>query len=99
MYKTICVVLNLKELEDLNEIERQILLICGDATKLSTNCHVPLKAIKIRLRNTHPKVFKKAFNTLRSNGFIIKHPVSRAGVTYKLSPKGLKAINTLLRDS
>lgn len=85
----------MKELEDLTEIERAVLLACCNANNFSLGSHVSIERIMRRLdKKIQRKYAKKDFKKLISNGFIVKHP-TRGSMTYELSPKGLKAGNKL----
>ncbi len=84
----------MKELRDLTRIERMILLAFCDANNWSLSSHVPLEAVKRRIKNINPKVINKVIKLLNSNGFIIKHP-TRHRITYHLSKKGLQAGNQI----
>lgn len=87
----------MKELEELTDIEKAVLLACCNANKFSLSSHVPKEAIMRGLRNLPPKYRKKGFNVLLTNGFIIKKPTG-GQKTYRLSTKGLKAGNRLKED-
>ena len=84
----------MEELEDLNAIERSILLSCCDANKFSLGSHVPIEAIK-RKTKINPKDVKRILKTLVSNCFISKHP-TRGAMTYQLTKKGMIAGNQIL---
>lgn len=81
----------MKELEDLTETEKAVLLACCDANNFSLGSHVPIEAIAKRVQDyVSGKFFKKAIRVLLSNGFIIKHP-TRGKITYSLSRDGRDA--------
>jgi len=88
----------MKELEDLTEIEKAVLLACCDANNFSLGSHVPIEAIKRRIGGIEGKNKAKYINNvitkLLSNGFIIKKPTKNQ-TTYQLSKKGLEACNKL----
>lgn len=84
----------MKELEDLTILEREVLLVFCDANIFSLSSHIPLEAVKRRLRDLSPKLVKKAINLLLTNGFIMKHP-TRHRITYQLTKKGLHSGNQI----
>lgn len=84
----------MRELEDLDDIDKAILLACCDANKFSLKCHVSIPVILKKLENRLAPYFKKRFKKLCSDGFMVKHPVGHK-TTYNLSKKGLKAGNQL----
>ena len=81
----------MKELEDLTEAERLVLLACCDANKFSLSSHVQLETITRRIKGLSGKYVKKVIKLLLSNGFIRLHPVGRSKKTYQLNRKGLNA--------
>jgi len=88
----------MKELDDLNTFEKSILLVCCDANNFSLRSHVPIEAIKRRIRNVPDKYIKKSIRILFSNGFIVKHPTGRSRNTIQHTKKGLKAGNLLKKE-
>jgi predicted transcriptional regulator len=87
----------MKELEDLTDIEKAVLLACCDANGFSLGSHVPIEAIKRKLHNIQAKYLNKAEKKLLANGFIVRHP-TRNQMTYQLTKKGLEAGNKLKED-
>lgn len=81
----------MKELEDLTEAERVVLLACCDANRFSLNSHVQLATITKRIKGLPGNYIKKVIKLLLSNGFIRLHPVGRSKKTYQLNRKGLNA--------
>ncbi len=88
----------MKELEDLDEDEKIVLLACYDANKGSLRSRVPIEAITRRIKILPSSYKKKAIKLLRSNGFIFKHPSGRK-MTYQLTKKGLKAGYKLYKNN
>jgi predicted transcriptional regulator len=88
----------MKELEDLTPAEKSILVIAYQTLNKSLSAHQPKQRILKKIINMNPKIKKKAFNSLVSNGFLRKHPTGR-NVTYELTPKGLKAANQHIREN
>ena len=86
----------MKELDDLNEAEEVILFIACQVLNYSLSAHVPKKAITNKIKNMHPKYLRRGFSSLISNGFLVEQPTG-GNITYKLSPKGLKAGNIIFR--
>jgi len=66
----------MKELEDLTDVQKTVLVAFCDANKWSLSSHIPLEAIKNKVRKLNPKRAKKAISVLVSNGFIMKHPLN-----------------------
>ena len=87
----------MKELEDLTELERLVLLACCDANRFSLSSHVQLEKITKRIVGVESKYIKKAIKLLLSNGFIRLDPVGRSRKTYQINKKGLVAA-TQIRD-
>ncbi len=84
----------MKELEDLKEDEKAVLLACCYANKFSLSSHVPIEGITKIIKTLPSTYVKKAIKTLLSNAFIIRSP-TRGKMTYRLSKYGLKAGNKL----
>ena len=84
----------MKELEDLTDVQKTVLVAFCDANKWSLSSHIPKEAIKGKVKKLNPKRVKKAISVLVSNGFIMKHPTKHK-ITYQLSQKGLKGGNQL----
>lgn len=81
----------MKELKDLTETEKAVLLVCCNANNFSLGSHIPIEAIKKGVKKEiRSKYVKISIKKLVSNGFIIKHP-TRGKITYQLSRKGLKS--------
>ena len=76
----------MKELEDLNNLERSVLLACCNANKFSLGSHVSIEIIR-RKTSVNPKDVKRILRMLISNGFISQHP-TRGSMTYQLTKKG-----------
>ncbi len=87
----------MKDLGDLNRIERAVLLACCDANKDSKGSHAPIEAIKRSIKNLNQKQVRKVIKTLISSGFIREHP-TRGGVTYNLNKKGIIACQTIREE-
>ena len=65
----------MKELEDLTETEKVVLLVCCNVNNFSLGSHIPIEAIKIGVKKEiRSKYVKISIKKLISNGFIIKHP-------------------------
>lgn len=88
----------MKELEDLNPAEKAVLTIAYQTLNKSLGNHQPKFQILNKIVGMNPKVKKKAFDKLISNGFLRKHPTKR-NVTYELTRKGLKAANQHIREN
>lgn len=86
----------MKELEDLTDTEKTVLLAFCDANELSLSSRVPIEAIAKRVQDiVSGRYLTKAKKTLLSNWFIKKHP-SRRKMTYQLTRKGLDAGRRLI---
>ena len=88
----------MKELEDLTPAEKSILIMAYYTLDRSLSNHQPKQRFLKKIINMNPKVKKKAFNSLVSNGFLRKHPTGRS-TTYELTKKGLKAADKHIRDN
>lgn len=88
----------LKELEDLTDAEKSILVISYSTLNKSINCHQPKQRIFKKVINMKHRVKNKAFDSLVSNGFLREHPTSR-NTTYQLTLKGLKAADRHIREN
>ncbi len=88
----------MKELKDLNNVQKSVLMGFGYMNKFSLGAHNPKEPVIKKLnRKMNPKHVKKAFQFILSNGFIKKHPTCRK-TTYELTEKGLKACNELKKE-
>lgn len=88
----------MKELEDLTDVERSVLTMSYLTLNKSSHCHQPKERILNKIVNINPKLKKKAFDKLVSNGFLRKHP-TRRNTTYELTKKGLKAAYKHIGDN
>ena len=88
----------MKELEDLTDAERSVLMMSYLTLGKSLHCHQPKESILNRIIKMDPKLKKKAFNKLITNGFLRKQPTGRS-TTYELTRKGLKAADKHIRDN
>ncbi len=87
----------MKEFEELNDLERIVLLASYDANNSSLSSHVPIQAIRRRINKSQHRHFKKAFDVLVKSGFILNKPTRRK-MTYGLTTKGLRYGNILKDD-
>ena len=88
----------MKELEDLTFAEKSVLARSYLTLDRSLHCHQPKLKILKKVVNMNPRLKKKAFDKLVSNGFLRKHPAGRS-TTYELTKKGLKAADKHIRDN
>ena len=88
----------MKELEDLTDAEKSVLMRSYLTLEQSLKCHRPKLKILKKIVKMDPKLKKKAFDKLVSNEFLRKHPTRRS-TTYELTKKGLKAANKHIRDN
>ncbi len=74
--------------EDLNSIDKAVLVACGIALNGSLSAHVTKQCIMKKVsKNLNPKHKKKSFDKLLSKGLIRKHPTGRS-TTYELTREG-----------
>lgn len=78
----------MKDLSELNEFQKNVLLVFCDATNFSLHSHVPIEAITKRFKkDISSKKVKKTIYFLVRNGFITEHP--SGSMTYEPTRKGL----------
>ena len=88
----------MKELKDLTPAEKAVLIVAYYTLDRSLSSHQPKQRFLKKIIEMNPKVKKKAFNSLVSNGFLRKHPTGR-NTTYELTQKGLKAADQHIREN
>ncbi|MHA1195764.1 MAG: hypothetical protein ACTSRH_04420 [Promethearchaeota archaeon] len=87
----------MKELEDLTDVEKAVLVVACKKLNGSTNCHQTRQRILKGVQNVRPRLKNKAFQSLVSNGFLREHP-TKGSTTYNLTQKGLISAYKLLND-
>ena len=86
----------MKELDDLNQMEKTVLLIFCYRVNFSLSAHLPRQGIVKNIGKSlakgvkNGKYVKKAFQELLKNRFIKSHPAGR-NMTFDLTKKGLQA--------
>ena len=88
----------MKELDELTEVEKSVLIVSSIKLNHSLKCHQPKQVILKGIINMNPKIRNKAFKSLVSNGFLVIHPTGRS-TTYELTQKGLVAVDKLIKDN
>ena len=88
----------MKELEDLTPSEKSVLTTAYHRLDSGLSSHQTKQKILKKVVNMNPRVKKKAFDKLVSNGFLRKHPAGRS-TTYELTRKGLKAADKHIREN
>lgn len=87
-----------KELEDLTDAEKSVLLMSYTTLNKSIGCHQPKQRVFKKIVNMKHRVKDKAFKTLISNQFLRKHPTGR-NTTYQLTPKGKAAAEKHIKEN
>ena len=88
----------MKELKDLTDAEKSVLIVSYFKLDKSLSCHQPKQKIFKGITNIKPNLRNRAFKSLVSNGFLREHP-TKGNTTYNLPLKGLKAANQHIRDN
>lgn len=87
----------LKDFDDLNSMEKIVLSIICKINNFSLKAHTSPQLIIKRIRIQGKKYVRNALKTLKTNWFVVEHP-TRGGITIQLTKKGLIGCKKLFEE-